>query len=139
LKTRGVKIQSLLISATHLSELSASRFSCDPRGCAPGTFVGLKNRSGLGEIEKNSQPLPLIVPPIVDSAHSILYIGFSIPGPVCLEVSKLHAASFSAAQLVMISLPFMEPDSSLPCSQGPAVGPYPEPDASSPHYRILFI
>jgi hypothetical protein len=33
----------------------------------------------------------------------------------------------------------MEPESSLPCSQEPATGPYPEPDASSPHILILFL
>jgi len=27
----------------------------------------------------------------------------------------------------------MEPEGSLPCSQQPAIDPYPEPDASSPH------
>jgi hypothetical protein len=27
----------------------------------------------------------------------------------------------------------MEPKGSLPCSQEPAIGPYPEPDASSSH------
>jgi len=27
----------------------------------------------------------------------------------------------------------MEPEGSLPCLQQPATGPYPEPDASSPH------
>jgi hypothetical protein len=27
----------------------------------------------------------------------------------------------------------MEPEGSLPCSQAPATGLYPEPDASSPH------
>jgi hypothetical protein len=32
----------------------------------------------------------------------------------------------------------MEPDSSLPCSQGPAAGPYPEPDASNPYLPIVF-
>jgi hypothetical protein len=27
----------------------------------------------------------------------------------------------------------MEPEGSLPCSQGPSTGPYPEPDQSSPY------
>jgi hypothetical protein len=27
----------------------------------------------------------------------------------------------------------MVPEDSLPCSQEPATGPYPEPDKSSPH------
>jgi hypothetical protein len=27
----------------------------------------------------------------------------------------------------------MEPEGPLQCSQGPIIGPYPEPDASSPH------
>jgi hypothetical protein len=33
----------------------------------------------------------------------------------------------------------MEPESSLPCSQEQASGPYPEPDVSSPYYPILFL
>jgi hypothetical protein len=33
---------------------------------------------------------------------------------------------------------FMEPEVSLPCSQQPATGPYPELDASSPHLLTLF-
>jgi hypothetical protein len=32
----------------------------------------------------------------------------------------------------------MEPEGSLPCSQQPAIGPHPEPDASSPHFPTLF-
>jgi len=34
-------------------------------------------------------------------------------------------------------LPFTEPESSLPCSQDPATGPYPEPDVASPHLPTL--
>jgi len=32
----------------------------------------------------------------------------------------------------------MESESSLPCSQEPATGPYPGPDASSSHFTTLF-
>jgi hypothetical protein len=32
---------------------------------------------------------------------------------------------------------FMEPQGSLPCSQKPAIGPYPEPDESSSPHRSL--
>jgi hypothetical protein len=32
----------------------------------------------------------------------------------------------------------MEPEGSLPCSQGPATSPYPEPDESSQQFPTLF-
>jgi hypothetical protein len=33
----------------------------------------------------------------------------------------------------------MEPEGSLPCSQEPSTGPYPESDQSNPYYPILKI
>jgi hypothetical protein len=33
----------------------------------------------------------------------------------------------------------MEPDGSIPRSQLPSTGPYPEPDQSFPHHAILFL
>jgi len=41
-------------------------------------------------------------------------------------------------QLLKNSLPFMEPDGSLPCSQHPAASPYRETNESSPHLSVLF-
>jgi len=32
----------------------------------------------------------------------------------------------------------MKAEGSLPCSQQPATGPYPEPDTTKPHLPILF-
>jgi hypothetical protein len=32
----------------------------------------------------------------------------------------------------------MEPEGSLPCSQGLTTGPYSKPDESTPHSSILF-
>jgi hypothetical protein len=33
----------------------------------------------------------------------------------------------------------MEPEGTLPCSQGPASGPYPESDGVSPELSTLFL
>jgi hypothetical protein len=32
---------------------------------------------------------------------------------------------------------FMEPENSLPCTQEPSTGPYPQPDRSNPYHPIL--
>jgi hypothetical protein len=33
----------------------------------------------------------------------------------------------------------MEPEGSIPCSQEPSTGPYPQPYQSNPHYPILLL
>jgi hypothetical protein len=38
-----------------------------------------------------------------------------------------------------ISQHFMEPEGSLPYAQEPTIGPYSEPDESSPDHPILFL
>jgi hypothetical protein len=47
-----------------------------------------------------------------------------------------EANSHSASQEI---LTFMEPELSLSFSEGPATGPYPDPDESSPHLYTLFL
>jgi hypothetical protein len=47
-------------------------------------------------------------------------------------LEKLPIVSYSRT-----SQHFMEPGGSLPCSQEPSAGPYPEPDRSNPYHHIL--
>jgi hypothetical protein len=46
-----------------------------------------------------------------------------------MEKSPFWEASSHVTQLVKL-LPLMQTKGSLPCSQEPATGPYPEPDAA---------
>jgi len=48
------------------------------------------------------------------------------------------SSSEAVTQLFNKFAAFMEPEGSLPCQQQPETGPYPEPDASSPHLPTIF-
>jgi hypothetical protein len=43
------------------------------------------------------------------------------------------------AALLVKSQHILEHEGSLSCSQGPGIGPYPEPDEASPHPPILYL
>jgi hypothetical protein len=58
-------------------------------------------------------------------------------------LSALHMPPWSGIRLekgtgipLPLPLPFMVPEGSLTCSQWPATGPYPKPDAFSLHVRM---
>jgi hypothetical protein len=53
-----------------------------------------------------------------------------------LTAPSSEANSHSASQ--EIPPPFIEPKGSLPCSQQPAIGPYPDPHAVSSQLPTLF-
>jgi hypothetical protein len=52
--------------------------------------------------------------------------------------SRVLFEKLIVSQLVNKTPPFTEPECTLPCSQGPATGPYTEPDESSPFPHTLF-
>jgi len=55
------------------------------------------------------------------------------------EEEEVLLYKLTVAQHVKKFPAFMKPEGSLPCSQHPATGPYPEADKSSPQPLILFL
>jgi hypothetical protein len=60
---------------------------------------------------------------------------------LCILTSPTHGAepflrSYQLCSYSRTSQHFIEPESSLPCSQEPPIGPYPEPDKSNPCHPI---
>jgi hypothetical protein len=51
--------------------------------------------------------------------------------------SRALLEKLAIVQPLKMSQRFMEPEGSLPPSQEPSAGPYPEPDRSNPHHPIL--
>jgi hypothetical protein len=60
---------------------------------------------------------------------------FSAGTKVTTNVSKFVVTHLVKQQPIF----FMEPEASLPCSQKPATGPYPEPAKSSSPHRSLHL
>jgi hypothetical protein len=56
-----------------------------------------------------------------------------------LHGSELPSEKLTVAHPVNKSPSFVEPKGSLPCSQEPTTGPYPEPHALSLHRTILLL
>jgi hypothetical protein len=52
-------------------------------------------------------------------------------------VAELSLRRRQSPSYLRILQHFMEPEGSLPCSQEPAIGPYPQPDQSGPYHPIL--
>jgi len=80
--------------------------------------------------------LPLIIRNTTRLTADSHCSSFSIQRPNSMEQSGLK--KLIPAQLVKKSPPPMNPEGSFPCSQLPAIGPYPEPDAFSPNSHTYF-
>jgi hypothetical protein len=57
-----------------------------------------------------------------------------ITTPTC----RVLLEKLTVTQLVKKFPTFIKPESSLPCSQQPATGPYPKSDESNPHLPTIF-
>jgi hypothetical protein len=57
----------------------------------------------------------------------------------CSDLYQLLVEKLTLAQVSRNSRPFMEPEGTLPCSQEPATGPYPEPNEPNLHPHSLFL
>jgi hypothetical protein len=68
-----------------------------------------------------------VVQGVVTTVYRITYLTELSP--------SWEAANCAAIQEILNN--FMKPGGSLPCSQEPSTGPYPEPGRSSPYHRIL--
>jgi hypothetical protein len=66
--------------------------------------------------------------------HVYVFITKELPPWSTVLLEKL-----TVSQLVKKFPTFMEHESSLPYSQEPATGPYPEPDESNPYLTTIFL
>jgi hypothetical protein len=117
------------------------------------TVLGNSNSQSYWSITKpnlrvgNKSDVPCTQPTL----PQILLIWYEILSLTCVSVfilvffNKTHSLTHGAEPFLRsrqlcshsrTSKHFVEPESSLPCSQEPSTGPYPEPDQSNPYHPI---
>jgi hypothetical protein len=95
-------------------------------------------RAGLGAVKKRNISCGCCESNPGRPACSLSLYRLSYPSSQ-VSFSLIHGAEpfLRSCQLCSYSRPsqnFMEPEGSIPCSQEPCIGPYSEPDQSSPYY-----
>jgi hypothetical protein len=71
------------------------------------------------------------------STEQSIFLHTSEGGPTPTELSPSREPP--ALQLLKSSQHFMEPQGSLPCSQEPSIGPYPEQHEPTPYHPVLYL
>jgi hypothetical protein len=133
----GVKYHSFLTKARERRVVTFTPWPLYPSERALDTYWihgSVSSRDSLAVVETTK---------ISCSCRESNYDSFAIQPEALSLANQLHGAEpfLTIRQLrsySRISQYFTEPEGSLPCSQRPSTGPYPEPDQFSPYHPILF-